>query len=294
MTTLAKEAVTCGACGRVSSHTIIHSSNTLGTPDLDLRPAPMLRDTIAHWVQECPSCGACAASLEKLTQSQRSQIASAREAESQPDMPALAFRFAVWSRLADAMKRPYEQANALLNAAWACDDAGEDTWASRFRSRAASMLLELKGEGTFERQLQVVDLYRRTRQFAEATKVGKQLLREQLPDTLAGIARYQLRKCEERDDRRYTVTDTLSAETIARQEQHRRETFKKATQDWTDQMAVVNAELISRANALFESLDATKRPCDHCKTPASQSGYRLSVGATGAVICRTCGWPQQL
>ena len=57
MTTQSAEECTCAVCGRVSMQGVIMSTNAFGSPDLDLRPPPMERFTIDHWVQECPHCG---------------------------------------------------------------------------------------------------------------------------------------------------------------------------------------------------------------------------------------------
>ena len=59
---------TCFVCGKESSVTVMASTNTLGgTPDLDLRPAEMMRSTMPRWIQECPHCGYIAGSLDKET-----------------------------------------------------------------------------------------------------------------------------------------------------------------------------------------------------------------------------------
>jgi len=59
MTTMYEQNVDCFFCGTSSQHGSISSSNTLGSSDLDTRPAEMKRSTICYWVQRCPSCGYC-------------------------------------------------------------------------------------------------------------------------------------------------------------------------------------------------------------------------------------------
>ncbi|MCB0307284.1 MAG: hypothetical protein KDI38_26210 [Calditrichaeota bacterium] len=46
MTTFDQQSIPCAVCGEESRHQILLSSNQLGSPDLDLRPAKMLRSTI--------------------------------------------------------------------------------------------------------------------------------------------------------------------------------------------------------------------------------------------------------
>ncbi len=54
----------CQVCGKTSMHPVLMSTNSFGYPDLDLRPAPMQRDTMDTWLDECPHCGYVASSLE--------------------------------------------------------------------------------------------------------------------------------------------------------------------------------------------------------------------------------------
>ena len=57
MTTYFTAEYTCAVCGRTHKFRVVGSTNSFGSPDLDLRPAPMQRDTIHTWVQTCPDCG---------------------------------------------------------------------------------------------------------------------------------------------------------------------------------------------------------------------------------------------
>jgi len=57
MTTIQKRTFKCTVCGIEERYNIVFSSSTLGSPDLDLRPAEMKRSTMEFWIQECPKCG---------------------------------------------------------------------------------------------------------------------------------------------------------------------------------------------------------------------------------------------
>ncbi len=50
------ETVSCGSCAKKTDVAELGSSNEMGSKDLDLRPAPMMRETVSLWLQECPSC----------------------------------------------------------------------------------------------------------------------------------------------------------------------------------------------------------------------------------------------
>lgn len=57
MSTIFPYTVACGLCGKESTQHSVGSYSTFGGPDLDGRPASMLRGTMPHWVKECPLCG---------------------------------------------------------------------------------------------------------------------------------------------------------------------------------------------------------------------------------------------
>ena len=64
MTIITKIEMKCSVCGKTSQRAVMTSTNSWGRPDLDLRPAPMYRDTINVWLMECPHCGYVAARLD--------------------------------------------------------------------------------------------------------------------------------------------------------------------------------------------------------------------------------------
>ena len=53
----------CSVCGHTSPQPMLASTNTMGYPDLDLRPAEMQRSTMNTWILECPHCGYAAHDL---------------------------------------------------------------------------------------------------------------------------------------------------------------------------------------------------------------------------------------
>ena len=63
MTTIYPEEVVCFLCGASSRQYMVGSSNTMGAPDLDTRPAEMMRSTIEYQIQSCPDCGYSAPDL---------------------------------------------------------------------------------------------------------------------------------------------------------------------------------------------------------------------------------------
>jgi hypothetical protein len=48
--------VVCAVCGNKSVTDGLMSTNTIGPPDLDMRPAEMQRSTMGYWVDNCEKC----------------------------------------------------------------------------------------------------------------------------------------------------------------------------------------------------------------------------------------------
>jgi len=57
MSTVINYTVKCAVCEKESKQARIMSYSTFGYPDLDFRPASMLRETMEYWLHECPYCG---------------------------------------------------------------------------------------------------------------------------------------------------------------------------------------------------------------------------------------------
>ena len=57
MSTIGLMNKVCAVCGKESEYSVLNSTNTFGSPDLDLRPPEMRRSTMHIWIQECPFCG---------------------------------------------------------------------------------------------------------------------------------------------------------------------------------------------------------------------------------------------
>ena len=63
MTTIFQQSVTCGHCGTENEVIELGSTNSFGSMDLDMRPPPMERDTLAQQIHRCQGCGYCAPDL---------------------------------------------------------------------------------------------------------------------------------------------------------------------------------------------------------------------------------------
>ncbi|MEN6342224.1 MAG: hypothetical protein ABFC89_06650, partial [Methanospirillum sp.] len=175
MATIATEEKRCAVCGKTSVQGFVADAGREGSADLDLRPPPDQRETIAHWVQECPHCGYCGLSLEEPTTGAAEVVASeGYRALREETKPELVVRLLCASTLLEHADRWVEAAETALWAAWAADDAGADEEAVRARHRTLDLLDEIRrrGEHYIEdpgaETLVMVDVARRAGAFERA------------------------------------------------------------------------------------------------------------------------------
>ena len=145
MTTYYGEKITCGACGEAFEHQACGSTNTMGYPDLDCRPALMQRYTMGTWVQRCPGCGYCAVNAGVFEESMRPVLAGEPYATQlrDPRLPKLAASFICSGFLREAVGDRKAAGLAYLHAAWCLDDANATELARTWRATAATHFLAL-------------------------------------------------------------------------------------------------------------------------------------------------------
>lgn len=200
---------TCAVCGKSSTQTILASSNTFGAPDLDLRPAEMMRSTMCWWLQECPHCGYVSKSLEDRTYVtdgllQRQEYRNCSDLPFQSNLARRFYRFYLIN---------VEDGNhgaafyAALHAAWVCDDHKDRENAIICRRLALEELDALGDKVRQNDDLMVLraDILRRARLF-------QQLIREYefrfwMEDLHEKIIAFQVQKAREGDARCYRVSD---------------------------------------------------------------------------------------
>ncbi|TQF15895.1 hypothetical protein FJV41_11040 [Myxococcus llanfairpwllgwyngyllgogerychwyrndrobwllllantysiliogogogochensis] len=143
MTRYANTQVMCAVCASVSEQRTLQCVTSFERPDLDGRPSEMARSTMDTWVERCPSCGYCAASLAKAHPSAREVVPSEayRARLHHPEAPVLLNQFLCLALLHDAEGLARDSAAVRTHAAWVADDAGLEALARRCRSEAADLLL---------------------------------------------------------------------------------------------------------------------------------------------------------
>ncbi|MCK9297776.1 MAG: DUF2225 domain-containing protein [Methanoculleus sp.] len=215
MTHLRHHNTTCAVCGESCRFTIPEAAGSVGSRDLDTRPAEPLRSTIYAWVKRCPSCGYCAPDPGKAPEGVADVVKLPRyrwQLDSRK-FPKIANTFLCWSIIQEDLGTPAQAAWASLHAAWICDDEGEDVAARVCRTRAADLLRRAweKGErlasqpGTDEALL--ADLLRRAGRLREARAVVKKALEQNPQPVIADILRLQARLIAASDRGVHTVAE---------------------------------------------------------------------------------------
>lgn len=215
MTHLRYLNTTCAVCGESCRFTIPEAAGSVGSRDLDTRPAEPLRSTIYAWVKRCPSCGYCAPDPGKAPKGAADVVKLPRyrwQLDARK-FPKIANTFLCWSIVQEDLAVPAQAAWGSLHAAWICDDEREDVPARICRKRAADLLRRAweKGErlsplaGTDEALL--VDLLRRAGRLREARGVVAEALEQNPQPIIADILRLQARLIARSDRGPHTVAE---------------------------------------------------------------------------------------
>jgi hypothetical protein len=214
MTTYYEQPQRCAVCGTVVQCRVLGSTNSFGSPDLDLRPAEMQRSTMNVWLQECPKCCFVNSNLENTTPNANAVLESSKYQQIAADTkhPDLARRFA---RYAELNAYDHEDAGvALIRSAWVCDDEGATALAIAYRSQTADLLLSLQPFEDNEERVTLatalVDVLRRALRFPEAKALATTVRSYKSVasnEIIASVLDYQTRLCDAKDTGCYSVSD---------------------------------------------------------------------------------------
>jgi hypothetical protein len=226
---------TCALCGTAAPPPFKAPQPEIA-PDLDMRPGEPTRSTLRDWLQVCRHCGAVGPDLATLPPSARETVGSAayRALSTQALEETLPFRR--WALICERMGETAQQAEALLQAAWAADDAAAMSEAASLRSLVAALWAQAPGmeqgameqgpmkqgameqaqrgagqtdPGFMELGVRRLDVLRRAGQF-DAAMAWADHLAAQGPDELAArIIAFQRSKIERRDIGRHLISAAL-------------------------------------------------------------------------------------
>lgn len=199
--------LTCALCSSPSSQPEPPSSNPLGPPDFDTRPAEPLRSTLPLWLQNCPHCLYSAPSIDQAPPG----VAEAVRNPLYLEQPNPFFRHAC---LLEILGHLPQAGWTALHAAWAADDASDPTLARRARLLALALFKKGKSAGlsfmdsTAEEFALATDLYRRLGEFDDARATVLAALDEpSLPPLLEDLLRAQLAFIDRADSAPHSLSE---------------------------------------------------------------------------------------
>ena len=199
----------CAVCGKEHEYPILISTNSFGSPDLDLRRPGMERDTMDYWIEECPECHYVSSDISEEPKVSKDFLKS----ESYLTYDGITFKSNIAKKfyrdylIKKELKDTLGSCSAIIHTAWACDDAEDIENAKRCREIAISLIEEFDYAtytvGVFLKKL---DLLRRAEKFDQVIDECKDFdtLGDQLYDE---IVRFQVAKAKEKDSSTYTLMD---------------------------------------------------------------------------------------
>lgn len=204
--------IKCAVCGAISEQNVLISTNTMGPPDLDFRPALMARSTLSLQIQCCPKCGYCSKNIETSTP-------HAADIITKPDyksllrdktIPLLARKYLCWAKIAEEEGDYISSFNAALDAAWVCDDEENLNGMIDSRKYAAYLIKKIHTKGlslSYEKgidELVLSDILRRIGNFEDAQRVIKSGQKNTTDSLLLKALFFENDLCEKRDIQCYS------------------------------------------------------------------------------------------
>jgi hypothetical protein len=195
----------CGVCGAPAKPAFRAPQPEIA-PDLDMRPGEPARSTLRDWIQLCPRCGAAAPDLAALPAAARAVVESDDYRILGTSVLEETLPFRRWALICERTGDRAQQAEALLQAAWAADDAAAMTEPARLRTEVAALW-----DSTLDVELGLrrLDVLRRAGQF-DAADAWAAAMSARGPDELARtIIAFQRARIASRDIGRHLISAAL-------------------------------------------------------------------------------------
>jgi hypothetical protein len=195
----------CGACGE-EIRSPFRAPQPEIAPDLDMRPGEPARSTLRDWVAVCPKCGAAAPDLAALPASARAVAESDEYRMLSTSALEETLPFRRWALICERTGDQSQQAEALLQAAWAADDAAAMAEAARLRTEVAALW---DGTGDGELGLRRLDVLRRAGLFETAEAWAALLIDRGADEVGRSVIGFQRAKIASRDIGRHLISSAL-------------------------------------------------------------------------------------
>lgn len=208
MTTIFPSTVICKNCGTPVLVKQIMSTNEFGSPDLDLRPAPMRRSLVYHLIQHCPECGYTGKDItKKPPQTQefhdflKNKLASCDKLSVEK-----LYELAAQIELLYLIPGYKIVAEMFLKAAWIADDKGDKDFAQKMRKASLDYQLKLDDRAP-DRILQMIDIARRSEEFEKALELIQNFPESERKDIYEKILIFQEKLVNNKDTGCYLIED---------------------------------------------------------------------------------------
>ena len=201
----------CSVCGHTSPQPMLASTNTMGYPDLDLRPAEMKRSTMNTWILECPHCSYAARDLGEELEVSKDLLKSESylTCDGYDFKGNLSPRFYRRHLIAKESNNIEECFYNLLYCAWTCDD-NEDENAAEIRKQAIPYIEEIIPHGNANNLIAIkADLLRRTGQYEQLIEEYSNIYTDDA--AINRVLKFQIQKAQEQDNACYTVEDVVES-----------------------------------------------------------------------------------
>lgn len=198
---------TCSSCGHGFEVPALTSTNSFGSPDLDLRPSEMMRSTMPTWITKCPKCGYIRDRIEMRGKRHRAFIRSKEylTCEGAKLSSGLSRDFYKYALILLREHKRIEAYDAFVYAAWAADDLGNDEEAILCRNKAIALYRKRWFMRDPDEVLIQVDLLRRVGRFADAISLCKSMKFKD--EQRKKVARFQIELSAMKDTGCYCVED---------------------------------------------------------------------------------------
>jgi len=195
----------CGVCG-APARASFRAPHPEIAPELDMRPGEPARSTLPDWVQTCSRCTAAAPDLSVLPPAARAIVEDPAYRALTTTVSAETLPFRRWALICRGTGDTANAAEALLQGAWAADDAAAMTDAATLRQEAAALWDETTDTGTALRRL---DALRRAGQFESATAWAAALAARGLDEAARTIIAFQQARIALRDTGPHLISSAL-------------------------------------------------------------------------------------
>jgi hypothetical protein len=195
----------CGVCG-AAVRTAFRAPQPEIAPDLDMRPGEPVRSTLRDWVAVCPACGAAAPDLAALPGSARAVVESNEYRMLSTSALEETLPFRRWALICARSGDRAQQAEALLQAAWAADDAAAMTEAAGLRAEVAALW---DGTEDVELGLRRLDVLRRAGLFDAAGAWAVAMTERGADEVGRSVIGFQQARIEARDIGRHLISSAL-------------------------------------------------------------------------------------